>query len=229
MNELIRIEEKEGKQTVSARELYSGLIEGSERFSKWWNRMISYGYTENEDYFRVYQKVRANRYGGEQKLQDYAISINMAKELCMIQKNEKGKQFRLYFIECEKKMYKLVSMEKPYVARVESAKLLHQIGNEYGGKSETYKQILDAYATKEITGEFLLPLPELEKKTYSATEIGKLLGVSAQKVGSIANRLNLKSSEYGKFFMDKSPYSAKEVETFRYYENAIDLIKKSLG
>lgn len=119
--------------------------------------------------------------------------------------------------------------EKPYVTRVESAKLLREIGLEYQGKSETYKQILDAYAVKEIIGEFVLPLPQTERKTYSATEIGEMLGVSAQKIGSIANRLHIKTDEYGQYFIDKAKHTNKEVEVFRYYDNAITKIKQELN
>ena len=99
---------------------------------------------------------------------------------------------------------------------------------EYNGKSETYKQILDAYAVKELEGDFILPLPEVKQKSYSAGEVGNLLGISANKVGSIANKNNLKTEEFGHWVHDKSPYSGKEVESFRYYDNAVAEIKKIL-
>lgn len=118
--------------------------------------------------------------------------------------------------------------EKPYVVRVECAKLLHEIANEYQGKSENYKQVLDAYATKEITGEFLLPLPE-GRRTYSAGEIGKMLGISASKVGSIAIKNGLKTAEFGVWVHDKSRYSSKEVDTFRYYDNVLPELKKAVA
>lgn len=101
---------------------------------------------------------------------------------------------------------------------------LRAIASEYSG-NKTYKQILDAYATKELTGEFLLPLPETEK-TYSAGEIGKMLGISAVRVGRIANENGMKTEKYGKLFVDKSRYSSKEVETFRYNEDGVAEIKR---
>lgn len=106
---------------------------------------------------------------------------------------------------------------------IQKAKLLNQIASEYDG---TYKQVLQAYATKELTGEFLLPLPELERRTYSAGEIGAILGISKKKVGAIANENNLKTDAYGKWFVDKSPYSKKEVQSFRYYENIIPVLRE---
>lgn len=91
-----------------------------------------------------------------------------------------------------------------------------------------YHDVLVAHATKELTGQFLLPLPEAGKLTLSATEVGERLGVSSQKIGSIANKFNLKTEEYGKWFVDKSRYSDKQVETFRYYENVLPVMKAIL-
>lgn len=92
-----------------------------------------------------------------------------------------------------------------------------------------YKQVLQAYATKFLTGEFLLPLPEVEERTYSATEIAMQLGVSAHKIGSIANAHGLKTEKYGKWFYDKAKTANKQVETFRYYERTIEVFKSILS
>lgn len=92
-----------------------------------------------------------------------------------------------------------------------------------------YKQILQAQASAIVAGKPLLPLPEVEEKTYSAEDIGKILGISANMVGRLAKRHNLKTEKYGKWYHDKSPYSAKEVESFRYYESVIPELEKALG
>lgn len=68
-------------------------------------------------------------------------------------------------------------------------------------------------------------IPVLAEKTYSATEVGNAFGVSAAKVGKIANQYNLKTDEYGAWYKDKSKYSPKEVSTFRYNETG----KKRIG
>ena len=109
------------------------------------------------------------------------------------------------------------------------AEFFRSMALEYNGKSETYKQILDAYAVKELAGEFILPLPEVKQRSYSAGEVGKILGISANKVGSIAIRNGLKTKEYGCWVHDKSRYSGKEVDTFRYYDNAITEIRKLMN
>ena len=110
-------------------------------------------------------------------------------------------------------------------ARVQSARILTQLANQYEG---TYRQILHAYATKELSGKFLLPLPELEEKTYSATEIGELLGITANRVGLLTNRYDLKTEQYGQWFKDKSRYSDKEVSSFRYFERVIPVLQDLL-
>ncbi|MCI0947938.1 toxin Bro [Clostridioides difficile] len=112
-------------------------------------------------------------------------------------------------------------------ARAREAKIYLEIAENVDIKE--YKQIMYSKATEELYGEALIPLPVANKKTYSATEIGKILGVSANKVGSLANAYNLKTDEYGIKVWDKSKHSNKQVTTFRYYENVIPIIKKALS
>ncbi len=93
--------------------------------------------------------------------------------------------------------------------------------------SDTHKNILLAKAAETLAGEPVLPLPKTEK-TYSASDIGKMLGVSAQKIGRIANQYGLKTGEYGSWYRDKAKYSNKEVNTFRYNDKAIEMFKSIL-
>lgn len=109
-------------------------------------------------------------------------------------------------------------------ARAREANILLKICNN-PNLSKEYVQVLQSKATEIITGQVILPLPEVERKTYSATELGKMLGISANKVGSLANKHNLKTDEYGKLYHDKSKYSNKEVESFRYYDNVIPVLE----
>lgn len=96
MTELIKVQERDGEQLVSGRELHQ-FLESSERFSKWWERMVGYGFEENKDY-TLYQKVHPQN---KQEIIDYLMKISMAKEISMLQRNEKGKEARMYFIKCE--------------------------------------------------------------------------------------------------------------------------------
>lgn len=91
-----------------------------------------------------------------------------------------------------------------------------------------YKEILTAYAANTLADKNILPLPRLEQKTYTATEIGNIVGVSSKKIGMIANEYNLKTDENGYLAADKSPYSNKQVESFRYFEHAIEKFREAL-
>ena len=111
-------------------------------------------------------------------------------------------------------------------AQARSAKLWLEIAKNTG--IQTYKDVCNAYAAKELAGEDVLPLPKVQEKSYSATDIGKMLGVSKAKIGALANKNNMKCDEYGSWFHDKSPYSGKEVETFRYNSKAIEKFRSLL-
>ena len=93
-------------------------------------------------------------------------------------------------------------------------------------KSERYKEILVSEATKVLTGKELIPPPEVEAKTITATQIAKILGVSVQKIGIISNKYNLKTEQNGYWVHEKAAHCNKEVPNFRYFESAIEEFKK---
>ena len=111
-------------------------------------------------------------------------------------------------------------------AKVREANTYLKIADRVG--IEKYKQIMCTYASKALSGQELIPLPKAERKTYSATEIGEKLGISANKVGSLANKYNLKTKDYGLMVWDKSRHSNKQIETFRYYDTVIEPLKRIL-
>ena len=93
-------------------------------------------------------------------------------------------------------------------------------------KSERYKEILVSEATKVLTGRELIPPPEVEAKTITATQIVKILGVSVQKIGIISNKYNLKTEQNGYWVHEKAKYCNKEIPNFRYFESAIEEFRK---
>ena len=101
MNELIKIEiNKNNEQVVSGRELHK-FLEVKSRFNDWFNnRLEMYGFTENIDFVAI-TKILVTAQGNKSSYKDYLMKISMAKELAMIENNEKGKVIRKYFIECE--------------------------------------------------------------------------------------------------------------------------------
>ena len=91
--------------------------------------------------------------------------------------------------------------------------------------SPSWKQILAAKSAEVLSGgEKILPLPKSEV-SYSATDIAKELGTSSTMVGRIAKANNLKVKEYGEWYHDKSKYSSKEVDVFRYNQKGFDIIR----
>lgn len=111
--------------------------------------------------------------------------------------------------------------------QMEKSKLWLELADKVDIKE--YKQMAKSYAFNTLAGSNVLPLPEVKELTYSATEVGEIFGVSKNKIGSLANKHNLKTDEYGKYFYDKSRYSNKEVQTFRYNRKAIEVFKSLLG
>lgn len=99
MNELIKVDYTHDRPAVSARELHEFLEVGAQ-YSHWFERMCEYGFSEGVDY----QPFLANRSDGlpGKPRQDAAVTIDMAKEICMLQRNEKGKIARQYFLQLEK-------------------------------------------------------------------------------------------------------------------------------
>lgn len=91
--------------------------------------------------------------------------------------------------------------------------------------SSEYKNILVAKAAEALTGFQLIPLPQSEQKMYTATEIGEMFGVSAQRIGKLSNQYGMKTEEYGTWYRSKSQYSNKEVDSFMYNDKAVERFK----
>lgn len=98
--ELLRINYESEQPTVSARELHEGL-EIKTKFTMWFDRMCEYGFELENDFKKCFPKLGSGLNGGQNAI-DYEISIDMAKQICMIQRTDKGKQYRQYFIDLEK-------------------------------------------------------------------------------------------------------------------------------
>lgn len=101
MNELIEINyENADRPTVLGRDLHE-VLEVKTKYADWFKRMCEYGFAENLDFVAISQK-RETAQGNETTYNDHQLTIEMAKEICMIQRTDKGKQCRHYFLELEK-------------------------------------------------------------------------------------------------------------------------------
>jgi anti-repressor protein len=152
MKELIKITKRDGQQLVDARDLHY-YLESSERFSKWFSRMLEYGFIKDVDY-TPYRKVHPQN---KQIITEYAMTLDMAKELSMLARNEKGKQARRYFIEAEKNLRKIqlpdfsnpAEAAREWALQYEQRKLAESKVKELSPKAEAYDVISNS---KKLSG-----------------------------------------------------------------------------
>lgn len=145
---LIPISENNGKRAVSARDLHT-FLESKQEFANWIkNRIEKYDLVENVDYV-VFDKSVKNPNGGRPQI-EYALTIDAAKELSMVEGNEKGKQARRYFIACEKKLTELAApsymIEDPIKRAekwIEEQKQLKQLAAENEKQPSFQKVVLE--------------------------------------------------------------------------------------
>ena len=156
-------------------------------------------------------------------------------EVTMLSKTEKAKEFRLWVRQILKSLRKgetilvqppseeaklLIQKQRAEAmllnARTRQAKLILDMQKNHTF-SPVAVELLGVNALEMLTGQTIDYRPQIEK-TYTATEIAEELGVTANKIGKIANANNLKTDEYGITVLDKSPYSNKQVASFRYNE-----------
>lgn len=168
MNELIKITTNaQGSQVVSARGLHE-FLEVKGDFSTWRKRMFDYGFEEEKDFTSILGKST----GGRPTI-DYALTLDTAKEIAMLQRSDKGKQARQYFIECERALKE----QKPTLTReqvIAQALLLAQEVN--AEKDEIIKKLTPK---AEFTDKVLT-----SKTCHTVTEIAKELNMSAQKLNA---------------------------------------------
>jgi phage anti-repressor protein len=215
MSDLIPLTEvvinRESIPAVNARELHA-FLEVETRFNDWIARRIKeYGFSQGIDFIATQERVGENQ---ELTKKEYTIALDMAKELSMVERNKKGKQARQYFIACEKKLRE-VKPDRPQIAALE---YVDRITSLLPNLCDTSKQQLLSEASEIDLGRRLIPLPVIEQKFYTATELAEEFGVSAQKVGRIATAFGLKNEECGEYRLSKSKYSNKQVEQFYYNE-----------
>lgn len=174
MEELIKItKSKGGKDVVSARELHNLLNIGAD-FTSWIKRMIEYGFKENADYVKI--PFTKNGEPDNQQVTnpnpkvDYAITIDMAKHIAMVQRSSVGRMVRQWFIDRENKLKEVeqsvlptnyLSALKQLVAAEEEKLALAETIKEQTPKVEYYEKVLSS------------------DKTYTTTQIAALLDKSA--------------------------------------------------
>lgn len=159
MNELIRIDYSNAERpTVSGRELHQFL--GVETpYAKWFSRMVEYGFSEGIDFAEVMDKNVQTPLGGRPST-DHQLTVPMAKELCMIQRNERGKQARQYFLAVEEQwnspdavMQRALSIANARVERLRGEKLALQADNDAMRPKALFADAVCASSTSILIGD----------------------------------------------------------------------------
>ena len=210
-NELINVKNEDGKLLVSLRELHEKLGIKTQ-FTKWAIRMFEYGFEENIDYIPVSQK-RLTVQGNETIFTDYIVTIDMAKEICMIQRSDIGREFRKYFIECEKQLKEIV--QKPLLSKEDE--LLISIAKattketqmiavgEYGRYKEKQVREKEVKPLQE-ENKILAPKADYTDRVLQAeglittTLIAKDFGLSARKLNDILNKEGVQYKQGGQWW-----------------------------
>lgn len=196
MNELIKIEERNGEQLVSARELHK-FLEVTERFQQWIDKKIEkYKFIENKDYIgcKFFNTL------AKQELQDYLLKIPMAKELAMLQNNNRGKQAREYFIKCEE-AWNSEDMILSRALQIQNKKMVEyreQIRElQYDNQIKT-QQIAELKPMKDYVDTILS-----SEDTMTITQIGADYGKSAKELNKILHEQGLIRSVGGQWILYK--------------------------
>src|SRR5699024_4297554 len=158
-DQLIPIIEHDGETAVNLRDLHA-FLEVTTRFSDWAPRMFEYGFTEGQDYVEISLLKNEERVHGGQNRKDYAVTLDTAKEISMIQRTDKGKQARQYFIAVEKQATQ--PLDEIEVAERYLAELKRN--RELEPKAEAYDSFMDSDGT------------------YSVGNVAKMLGTSQNRL-----------------------------------------------
>lgn len=199
MNNLISVSDDE--QMVSARELHEKL-EIKTKFSMWFERMLEFGFEPNKDFFPKMGKTSET--GGRPQT-DYEITIEMAKEICMIQRTAKGKEVRQYLIQLERawntpELVMARGLQASQKLIAEQTQKISLLSVELEQKSN----LIETLQPKASYYDLILQCSDL----LSMTEIAKDYGMSAKTLNAKIHDLGIQFKQSGRWFL-YAKYEAK--------------------
>lgn len=205
MNELITV--NFDTQTVSARELHK-TVGSTERFANWFERQLQFGFIENEDYIGCKKfNTLAN-----QELQDYELSVDMAKHICMVQRNEKAKEVRQYLIDLEK------AWNTPEQIMARALKIADRQIEELKHSNMLLEQKIESDKPKTIFADAV----STSKNSILVGELAKLICQNGVQIGQ--KRLFQWLRDNGYLMKHGTSYN---IPTQRYVEQGLFEIKES--
>ena len=193
MNELITITTNEvGEPTVLGRELHE-FLGVTTRYNDWFPRMVEYGFTEGKD-FNLLKNEQVRFEGNREvtrELIDHLLTIDMAKELAMIQRTERGKQARQYFIQVEK------DYNSPEKIMARALRIAEKELSTLRLETKVQAQQIAELQPKATYYDLILQCPSL----LSVTEIAKDYGLSAKGLNKILHENGVQYSQSGVWFL----------------------------
>lgn len=214
MSELIAVSYENERATVSGRELYE-FLEVKTPYKQWFDRMTEYGFTEHIDFMLFTQKCASSNASGIQTKTDHQLTISMAKEIAMIQRNGKGKQARAYFIECEQKLkdMQLKQLPQDYISALKALIEAEEQKIVMQPKVDYYQKVLNPNA--DVLGF---------NKLVTVTAIAKDLGMSAQKLNKLLKEKQIAYKKSSTWFL----YAKHENKIPEYADYTINEYGQSL-
>ena len=193
MNELIKITTNEvGEPTVLGRELHE-FLGVTTRYNDWFPRMVEYGFTEGKD-FNLLKNEQVRFEGNREvtrELTDHLLTIDMAKEICMIQRTEVGKQARQYFIQVEK------DYNSPEKIMARALRIAEKELSTLKLENKVQAQQIAELQPKATYYDLILQCPSL----LSVTEIAKDYGLSAKGLNKILHEQGVQFNQSGVWFL----------------------------
>lgn len=200
-------------QTVSARELHKQ-VGSTERFSSWFDRQLQFGFAENEDYTTVKVLTEVQNNGGVQQreLVDHELSVDMAKQICMVQKNENARKIRQYLIDLEK------AWNTPEQVMARALKIADRQIEELKHSNHLLEQKIEADKPKTIFADAV----STSKTSILIGDLAKLICQNGVQIGQ--KRLFEWLRENG--YLIKSG-SSRNMPMQRYVEQGLFEVKES--
>lgn len=226
MDELLKINYDADRITLSARQLHEFLKIGT-KYNDWFKRMCEYGFNENLDYRAITQK-RVTAQGNETTYIDHEITLDMGKEIAMLQRNESGKEARKYFIEVEKQW----NSPERVIARglIESQKMIENL-NQQVIEMKPKAEFFDAVADSKTA----IPMADVAKvlnyKRFGRNNLFELL--RNKKILMNNNQPYQKFVDCGYFRVIEQKYTKPNGDTAiniktLVYQKGVNYIKKLL-
>lgn len=215
MQELIKVTtNQDGSSIVSARELYE-FLEVKTEFSKWCTRMFEYGFEENKDY----SLVKIGERSAHNKI-DYALTLDTSKEIGMLQRTDKGKQARQYFIDCEKQVNKPKTQIEILLGSIQ------MLAEQEQRLSSVEFRLNQIEQNKQLA---LNELSYIERSTNEVPEIGIRLKIN-QIVRSYSEKTNIPHDKVWEKMYSKMLYAYRfnvnAYKKLRKNESKIDIVER---